>query len=215
MTHPHQLGFGFDQMLEDQRTAHIPSTMDEAIPYYRKLIERHHEAMMAADVEKSIAIRGEARDLAVKLNAGKLLGICGGPDAPACVLERETAAPPGTVPMWGQEGSFTIDFRSIPVRIEQDGMFGIGASSGNFLGFGAHAVDYDRPFISETGYRSFLGLHGDVPAGMTPDMIAGEAVKAYVDRECKGKLRKIDRNYVEREMARRAQKDTQQQEPDL
>jgi hypothetical protein len=36
-----------------------------------------------------------------------------------------------------------------------------------------------------------------------------------VDRECKGKLRKIDRNYVEREMARRAQKDTQQQEPDL
>jgi hypothetical protein len=215
MTHPHQLGFGFDQMLEDQRTAHIPSTMDEAIPYYRKLIERHHEAMMAADVEKSIAIRGEARDLAVKLNAGKLLGICGGPDAPACVLERETAAPPGTVPMWGQEGSFTIDFRSIPVRIEQDGMFGIGASSGNFLGFGAHAVDYDRPFISETGYRSFLGLHGDVPAGMTPDMVAGEAVKAYVDRECKGKLRRIDRNYVEREMARRAQKDTQQQEPDL
>jgi hypothetical protein len=53
--------------------------MDEGIPYYRKLIERHHEAMLAADVEKTMAIRGEAQDLAVKLNGGKLLGICGGP----------------------------------------------------------------------------------------------------------------------------------------
>jgi hypothetical protein len=214
MTEPEQLGFGFDEMAEEQRTAHIPSTMEEAIPYYRKLIQRHHEAMMAGDVEKTMAIRGEAHDLAVKLNGGKP-GICGGPDAPACVLERETAAAPGTVPLWGQEGSFTIDFRSIPVRIEQDGMFGIGASIGNFLGFGAHAVDYHRPFISETGYRSFMGIHGDVPAGMMPDMVAGEAIRTYVDRECKGKLRRIDATHVEREIARRAEKDNQQKEPNL
>ena len=215
MKEPQQLGFGFDEILREQETAHLPSTIEEAIPYYRKLIERHNEAMLAGDVEKTMAIRGEAQDLAVKLNGGELLGICGGPDAPACVLERETAAPPGAVPLWGQEGTFTIDFRTIPVRIEQDGMFGIGASSGNFLGFGAHAVDYNRPFISETGYRSFMGIHGDVPAGMTPDMVAGEAIKAYVDKECKGKLRKIERSYVEREMERRAEKNHQQKEPDL
>ena len=216
VTQPQQLGFGFDEMAEEQRTAHIPSTMDEAIPFYRKLIERHHAAMIAGDVDKTMAIREEAQDLAVKLNGGTLMGICGAPDAPACVLERDTAAPPGTVPLWGQEGDFTIDFRGIPVRIEQDGIFGIGAGFGPHLGFGAHAVDYQRPFISETGYRSFLGIHGDMPVGMTPDVLAGEAIKAYVDKECKGKLRKIDGSHVEREMARRAAKaNPQQREPDL
>lgn len=208
-----QLGFGFDEMAEEQRTAHLPSTMEEAIPYYRKLIERHHEAMMAGDVEKTMAIRDEAQDLAVKLNGGKLLGICGGPDAPARVLERETAAPPGTIPLWGQEGSFTIDVRSIPVRIEQDGIFGIGASTGTLLGFETHAVDYNRPFISNTGYRSFIGLHGNLPAGMTPDTVAAEVIKTHIDKELKGKLQKIERSYVERETARRAENNNQQKEP--
>jgi hypothetical protein len=91
MTQPEQLGFGFDEMLREQETAHLPATMEEAIPYYRKLIERHHEAMLAGDEPKVMEIRNEARDLAIKLNGGELLGICGGPDAPAMVLERATA----------------------------------------------------------------------------------------------------------------------------
>ena len=33
MKEPQQLGFGFDEMAEEQRTAHIPSTMDEAIQW--------------------------------------------------------------------------------------------------------------------------------------------------------------------------------------
>jgi hypothetical protein len=66
-------------------------------------------------------------------------------------------------------------------------------------------VDYQRPFISETGYWSFVGCHADVVPGITPDLFAAEMVKAYIDRECKGKLRKIERSYVEREMERRAE----------
>lgn len=198
-----QMGFGFEQMAEEQRTAHLPSTMEEAIPFYRKLIERHHEAMMAGDVGKSMAIREEARDLAVKLNGGTNLGICGGPDAPACVLERETAAPKGVVPLWGQLGDFVVDVRGIPIRIEQDGIYGIGAGTGTLLGFETRAVDNKRPFISNTGYRSFIGIHGDLPPGMTPDMVAAKVIEAHIDRELKGKLQKIERSYVEREMERR------------
>jgi hypothetical protein len=204
MTQPQQLGFGFDEMADEQRIAHIPSTMEDAIPYYRKLIERHHAAMLAGDVPTAMKVREEAHDLAYKVNGGDV-AIKGGPDAPAYVLERATAAPAGTVPMWGQTGQFTIHLGAIPVRIEQEGMFGIGASFGVWPGFGAHAVDYQKPFFSETGYRSFVGCHADMGPGTTPDVFAREMIQAYVNRECKGKLRKIVRTYVEREMARRQQ----------
>ncbi len=211
MTQPQQLGFGFDEMLREQETAHIPSTMEDAIPYYRQLIERHHEAMIAGDVEKTMAIREEARDLAVRLNGGTLLGICGGPDAPAFVLERNTAARKGTVPLWGQEGDFTIDVDGMKVCVEQDGIFGVGASSMFWPGFSAHAVDYDKSFLSETGYRSFHGCQAEVMQGITPDKYAGEIVRAYIHREAKGTLRKIGQSYVEGEMERRAAKSARQE----
>jgi hypothetical protein len=207
-----QLGFGFDEMLHEQETAHIPSTMEGAIPYYRKLIDRHHAAMLVGNVPAAMAIREEAHDLAVKVNGGKLLGISGGPDAPVHVLERATAAPAGTVPMWGQTGEFTINVGQMPVLIKQDGMFGIGASHMLWPGFGAHAVDYQKPFLSETGYRSFIGCHADMVPGTTPDAFAQEIIQAYVASECKGKQRKIERGYVEREMARRAEKAQPQQQ---
>jgi len=203
VTQPQQLGFGFDEMLEEQRTAHIPSTMEEAIPYYRKLIERHHEAMLAGDIPAAMKIREEAHDLAVKVNGGDV-GICADADAPAYVLERATAAPAGTVPMWGQTGEFTIKVGATPVRIEQDGIFGTGAFYVPWPGFSANAVDYQKPFISETGYRSFIGCHVDPVPGMTPDVFASRMIQGYVDKECKGKLRKIERSYVERELDRRA-----------
>jgi len=216
MTQPQQLGFGFDAMAEEQATARIPSTMDEAIPYYRGLIERHHKSMLAGDVEKTMAARKEAQDLAVKLNGGKLLGICGGPDAPAYVLERATAAPAGDVPMWGQTGEFTINVGIVPVRIEQFGIFGVGAGFSLWPGFAAQAVDYCRPFLSETGYRSFLDCHAEMKPGITPDVFAREITQAYIARECHGKLRRIERTYTEREIARRAEEATStEREPDL
>ncbi len=211
MTNPQQLGFGFDDMLHEQETAHLPGTIEEAIPYYRKLIERHNEAMLAGDVEKTMAIREDAGELAYKVNGGDA-GIKAGPDAPCYVLERATAAPAGTVPMWGQTGEFTITVGNMSVRIEQQGMFGTGASSMLWPGFGAHAVDYNKPFVSETGYHCFIGCHADMVPGITPDVFARRMIEAYVARECKDKLRKIERSYVEREMARREEKSQQERE---
>jgi hypothetical protein len=214
VTDPRQLGFGFDEMAEEQRTAHLPSTMEGAIPFYRSLIERHHAAMLAGDVAAAMKIREEAHDLAYKVNGGDV-AIKGGPDAPCYVLERATAAPAGTVPMWGQTGEFVVRVGAMPVRIEQEGMFGIAAGFGVWPGFAAHAVDYRMPFLSETGYRSFLGCHADMTPGITPDAFAREMIDAYVKRECKGKLRKIEGTYVERETARRAEKENRSNEPDL
>jgi hypothetical protein len=83
----------------DRATAHLPGTMEEAMPFYRRMLENHHAAMQTADIDKAMSIREEAHLLAAKLNGGTC-GIIAGPDAPGCILERESAAPSGSVPLW-------------------------------------------------------------------------------------------------------------------
>lgn len=114
---PAQLGF--DDILAEAETinrmaafekecGHLPATMDDAIPFFSGLIERHHAAMLAADLDTVMALRRNAEKLALRLNCGEP-GILAGPDAPGCVLEDRSAAVAGTVPKWGQRGTFTIE----------------------------------------------------------------------------------------------------------
>ena len=179
--------------LEDQ-TRHLPATMTDALPFFAELLQAHHDAMLGAMVDEAMFCREEAHRLAVKLNDGKA-GILADHDSPGYVLARETAAAPGTVPLWGQKGSFIVTTNSVPVRIEMDGMFGICAGSTFWLGFSAHAVDAGQPFISETGYRSFLGIHAEPVPGLTPDAFAEKVIAAHVSREMKGRLVAIESRY--------------------
>lgn len=178
------------QQHEQRAYAHLPVTMEEGESYFRTLIQRHHEAMLKGDAKEVARLRDEAHNLAYKLN-GFEPGILAGDDAPGCVLAKLTRAPDGQVPLWGQEGTFEIRHRDMRVRIEMEGMFGIGATAMAWMGFGANAVDVDRPFLSETGYRSFLGCGGALEPGYTPDTFAAAIVRSYVDRQLKGRLRKI------------------------
>lgn len=152
---------GFDALLEnahadnearrvERETAHLPATMIDALPFYRDLIDRHHAAMLLADVDEAMRLREEARLLATRLNGGRP-GICADENAPGCVLARETAAASGAEPLWGQQGSFLIEAAGTRARIEMDGLFGIGSGFSFWMGFAAHAVAQDKPFISETG----------------------------------------------------------------
>jgi len=110
---PAQLGF--DDLLAETDKAneeaafekqygHLPRTIEEALPFFRELIAKHHAAMFAADVQASMKLRHEAHNLALRLNKGEH-GILAGPDAPGCMLARLTLAEKGTVPLWGQGGS--------------------------------------------------------------------------------------------------------------
>lgn len=203
---------GFEALLEsaaqdnrkrkaERETAHLPRTIEEAIPFYRLLIRQHHAAMFAADVDRAMSLRREARLLAVRLNDGEP-GILAGEEAPACVLARRTAAAPGAVPLWGQEGEFVVDVNGMRVRIELDGMFGIGSFCSFWPGFAARAVDQDRPFLSETGYRSFLGVYASPVPELTPELYVAKVIAGYVARENKGKLLAIEPRYrKERESA--------------
>jgi hypothetical protein len=175
----------------ERETGHLPSTMAEALPFYRDLLVAHDAAMFGGDIEEAMRLRDEADKLALRLNGGNP-GILADDDAPGCVLERETAARPGVVPLWGQQGEFVIGVGTMRVRVEMDGIFGIGCGYSTWPGFAAHAVDLDRPFLSETGYRSFLGVYKDYQSGLTPGTFVADVLTAYIADEMKGRLLTID-----------------------
>ncbi|RED25560.1 hypothetical protein BJ123_13128 [Rhodopseudomonas thermotolerans] len=196
---------GFDALLSsadqinanrqvERESAHLPGAMEEALPFYRALIERHHAAMLAGDAAAVLECHREAHRLAEKLN-GYEPGIIADEDAPGCVLDRETRAPDGAVPLWGQSGSFEITVGTMRARIRIDGLFGIASGYFVWPGFDARVVDLDQPFISETGYRSFLGISGALEPGHTPDSFAAAVVEAHVRRELKGCLLTIKPEY--------------------
>jgi hypothetical protein len=124
-----------------------------------------------------------------------MTGIIAREDSPGCILERESEAAPGSLPLWGQSGEFTVTVDAMRARIEMKGMFWIGGTFCLFPGFYAHAVDMDRPFLSETGFRSFLGVSGDLVPGLAPEDFVRAAIATYVDRELKGRLKTIERRH--------------------
>ena len=171
----------------EKATGHLPATMETAIPFFRALLERHHAAMLAADVEEVRRLREEAAQLALKLN-GRRPGFLAGDTSPGCVLRRETESPPGMVPLWGQKGSFILELEMFRVRIEAPGIFGGLHFDRFWLGFDAHAVDRDRPFLSESGFRSFLSVGAEVWPNITVDLFCRGIFDAHVRDVLKGKL---------------------------
>ena len=178
----------------------LPSTWDDAIPYHHKLIDRCHTAFLAADVDEINRVYDEAEalaDLLQHIAKGYTSGILA-PDGSGTRLATATRALPGIVPHWGQEGDFIIEAAGMRVRMDTDGIFGIATRFVILPGFGAHAVDYDKPFLSETGFRSFIGYRADLEAGMTVDVFAKSLIEYHVKNALKGKLLAIEQKYRER-----------------
>jgi hypothetical protein len=48
--------------------------------------------------------------------------------------------------------------------------------------------DLDKPFLSETGYRSFFGLGAEPFAGITPEEFAIKVIATHVGQSLKDKL---------------------------
>jgi hypothetical protein len=82
----------------------------------------------------------------------------------------------------------SIYISGVACDITCNGMFGIGACDMPFLGFEVRAVDLSKPFVSSTGYRSFLGCSVSPEDGLTPDRFAARVIKAYIANDLRGKL---------------------------
>ncbi|GAB1256181.1 hypothetical protein NBRC116494_06830 [Aurantivibrio plasticivorans] len=175
------------QRVLERETAHLPSTMEDGIRYYRHLLAQHHEAMLRADLETIQVIREDATNLAKRLNGGKF-GILAHEHSSGCILERETAAAPLTIPLWGQIGDFIIDIDGVRTRIQMEGMIGMKGMCMHWQGFSIRAVDTHLPFFSDTGFRSFTGVHADIIEDWTPDIFVTYIVREYRRSELKGRL---------------------------
>lgn len=203
---PNQLGF--DALLRDadedniahvfdRETAHLPCEWVEALAYHSEQIKQHHAAMLANDFEAAIAIRNDAHLLAKKLNGGNT-GILAGQAAPGCRLDVQARAQDGEFPLWGQSGAFEVRATSVIAHVDMGGMFSIGATSMTYLGFSVRAIENDSPFLSNTGYRSFLGASVPPETGMTPIDFVRHVIEAHVEQVLHGKLVRIDPEYFKR-----------------
>lgn len=197
----HDDQLGFDALLAsadgsnakrrfDRKTAHLPASMRDALPFFRELLEQYHAAVLDADADTAIALREEAHTLALKLNGGEP-GILAHDEAPARVLEREAAALDGAIPIWGQRGVFDIFVGEMAARITIHGVFGIGGYYLLWSGFTAEAIDRAKPFLSETGFRRFYAVPQHFPKGLTPDEFARRVLEDYIAGELKRRLLEI------------------------
>lgn len=74
------------------------------------------------------------------------------------------------------KSDFVLEVRGVPIRIEMER---------SFPGFKAHAVDWKKPFISETGFRSFVS---DKPwPGEHRDVFVRRVIEAHIDAPRKPK----------------------------
>jgi hypothetical protein len=171
----------------NKTNAHLPAEIEEAVRFHREQIKRYHAAILVPHYEAADKIEEEAHNMAVRVNGGEP-GILAGPDAPGEVLARRCQAKAGKVPMWGQKGLFNVQVGSCVVQIKMDGMFGLRPP----FGFAAYAVELDKPFISETGFRSFLsGRFPYLEPNTSTHTWATRAIEEHIGTELKGKLIKI------------------------
>lgn len=192
---------GFDDLLAEteainednafiKETAHLPNGLEAAITFHFEQIAQHDRAMCNLNFDIAHQIRKDAHLLAKKLNGGNP-GILASDDAPGNILATECAIQNGTIPLWGQDGNFNVETNGIVANIKMQGIFGIGSLAMPYLGFCVHAIEFEKPFITKTGYRSFLGAYVQPKQGMTTCDFVCAVINDYIQHELHGKLENI------------------------
>ena len=145
-----------------------------------------HAAAIGGDQKATRAAADRYEATVWKLNGGTFFGCMADVNAPGHLVERHCRAVPGEVPKWGQSGDFLIEVEGIRAMVE----FGDGMSLLH-TEFIFHAVDLDKPFISETGYRCH---YDDIYLRQCVDEAAAAVFAAYL----KDKKHPIDEEYRDR-----------------
>lgn len=152
--------------------ASMPTDQAGLLAVARAAVDELHASVMACDDAAAELATSRYEAAIWKLNGGTFFGCQGSPEAAGVVIDRHCSAAPGDVPCWGQAGQFLIEVDGRRALVEFGG--GIGTMGSHFA---FNAVDLDKPFISETGYRShFDRLRG----GMTVDAVATAIFAAFL-----------------------------------
>lgn len=124
--------------------AALPSDPAELEVRAERVLALYHDAMLAADVQALDDAHLVYRACVIKLNGGTHFGCAVVEDA----LAAKFCALAGQVPKWGQSGEFLLEVDGLRLVVKM----GTG-SMANHVGADLYAVDFDKPFISRTGYR--------------------------------------------------------------
>lgn len=149
----------------------------------RQCAEKYHDAVLAGHVEVLDQMESAYCALVYKLNGETMHGCKADDDSAGHVLARAVAAQPGQVPSWGQAGEFLLEVEGVRVWVVINHHM-----LGNHRPCDLHAVDLDKPFISETGYRSG-NLTATRSIGETVDQAARRLVLDLIQSQ--GKLKPI------------------------
>lgn len=126
----------------------------------------YHDALLAGDVQALDDADLVYRACVIKLNGGTHFG-CADVQRE---LEAKLAARPGQIPEWGQAGEFLLDVDGMRIVVKMC-LNGLESHCGAEL----WAVDFDKPFVSETGFRHHY-MRPPAHLGRTVD----QAVRAEV-----------------------------------
>ncbi|WP_395605019.1 hypothetical protein [Pseudomonas sp. B16120] len=163
--------------------AALPSDQAELELRASRVRTLFHDAMLAGDEQTLSDASVVYRACVIKLNGGTHFGCSDIQKA----LENKFAAPAGQVPAWKQAGEFLLEVEGMRmvVRMSPDSM-------STHCGAELHAIDFDQPFISSTGFRHQY-MHESKHLGRTVD----QAVRAEVMESLagEGKAVAIDREY--------------------
>jgi hypothetical protein len=147
---------------------HLPNTVGALVPLYRDCIVRFDAAVHARDMKALAAIHDEAEEIVERALSFDRFQGRRSPNNPhgypycfndvADIFQRLTRAVPGAVPLFGQSGRFVASLSITKVRFDVAGLCSIGMSaySAAAYSFEIRAVEHERAFFSETGYRSFM-----------------------------------------------------------
>jgi hypothetical protein len=167
----------------------LPDDDSELLNIAWRILNEYHAAVVGTDVDCMLLASNRLRAIqehAFGMDPDHNLS---GPGAPPkgngkhfCVndagrwLLDSHAAPDGEIPLFGQKGRFVIEIAGCPVDFRYSGLFGI-------CGGDAHVIDLDKPYFSNTGYRSFQVCPMDYVI-----FTGGADQKGYFERVCTGQL---------------------------
>lgn len=137
-----------------QIAAELPEDQGALLAASLAATEAYHAALIAGDVDAAEAASERREAIIWKLNGGSFFASYADPDSAGNQVEAYCRAAPGEEPKWGQYGEFVITVDGVRAVVEVVNGFGRNATGLQF-----HAIDLDRPFISETGFRSHFATN--------------------------------------------------------
>lgn len=181
----------------------VPNDSDGAIAMMAEQLDGYHAAIVGRDAARAVQVLSKVHAIRARLgdmHRGRFDCLA------SCYDWLDTlpslGTPMGTAPKYGRAGDFAIDFEHLHmkcrVRVKVDGLIG-DSWSPDYLphtGIKLHCIDWDKPFLSETGFRAMYGRMGNAlgvedPAEFVRAEIIGEFItNAYQEPGTGRKLKK-------------------------